>query len=86
MISTDLLLFFIASSLVVGGGVLVVTVKNIVYAAFALLVAMLGTAGIFLLAFADFLALVQILIYGGAVVVVILFAAYIVRLSFIKRV
>ena len=84
MISTDLLLFFIASSLVVGGGVLVVTVKNIVYAAFALLVAMLGTAGIFLLAFADFLALVQILIYGGAVVVVILFALMLTRIDDFK--
>ena len=70
----SLAFFYLASILVIGGGILVVTARNIVYAAFALLVAMLGTAGIFLLAFAEFLAIVQILIYGGAVVIVVLFA------------
>ena len=44
------------------------------YAAFALLASLIGVAGLFLLAFAEFLALVQLLIYGGAIVIVILFA------------
>ena len=55
--------------------------RNIVYAAFSLLVSLLGVAGLFLLAFAEFLALVQVLIYGGAIVVVILFTLMLTRLE-----
>ena len=55
--------------------------RNIVHAAFALLVAMVGVAGVFLLMFAEFLALVQILIYGGAIVIVILFALMLTRIQ-----
>ena len=70
----SLILFYTAATLVILVGIGVVITKNIVYAAFSLLVSMIGIAGVFLLAFAEFLALVQILIYGGAVVIVILFA------------
>lgn len=59
----------------------VVFTRNIVYAAFALLAAMLGVAGVFLLMFAEFLALVQILIYGGAVVIVVLFSLMLTRIQ-----
>lgn len=55
--------------------------RNIVYSAFALLTSLVGVAGLFLLAFAEFLALVQILIYGGAVVIVILFALMLTRIE-----
>ena len=64
-----------------GGGLGVVMSRNIVYAAFALLGAHMGVSGLFLLAFAGFLALVQILIYGGAVVIVILFALMLTRVE-----
>lgn len=46
--------------------------RNIVYSAFSLLASLLGVAGLFLLAFAGLPALLQLLVYGGAVVVVIL--------------
>ena len=74
MISIDLILFFIASSLVVGGGFLVVTVKNIVYAAFLLGGVFMAVAGLYLLLNASFVAAAQILVYVGAVNVLILFA------------
>ena len=77
--------FYLASVLVIVGGILVVTTRNIVYAAFALLVSMLGTAGVFLLAFAEFLAIVQILIYGGAVVIVVLFALMLTRIEDFRK-
>ncbi len=81
MISPSLVLFYLAAALVVGGGLGVVFTRNIVYAAFALLAAMLGVAGVFLLMFAEFLALVQILIYGGAVVIVVLFSLMLTRIQ-----
>ena len=60
--------------------------RNIVYAAFALLASLLGVAGVFLLMFAEFLALVQVLIYGGAVVIVVLFSLMLTRISDFERV
>ena len=77
----SLVLFYVAGALILGGALGVVMTRNIVYAAFALLAAMMGVAGVFLLAFAEFLALVQVLIYGGAVVIVLLFALMLTRLE-----
>ena len=81
MITSSLVLFYIAGALTLGGALGVVVTRNIVYAAFALLLSLLGVAGVFLLAFAEFLALVQVLIYGGAIVVVILFALMLTRIE-----
>ena len=81
MISPSLVLFYAAAALTIGGGLGVVMTRNIVYAAFALLASMMGVSGIFLLMFAEFLALVQVLIYGGAVVIVILFALMLTRVQ-----
>ncbi len=77
----SLVLFYVAGALTLGGALGVVMTRNIVYAAFALLVALAGVAGLFLIAFAEFLALVQILIYGGAVVIVVLFALMLTRIE-----
>ena len=81
MISQSLVLFYVAAALVIMGGLGVVLTRNIVYAAFALLASMLGVAGVFLLMFAEFLALVQVLIYGGAVVIVVLFSLMLTRIQ-----
>ena len=81
MISPSLVFFYLAAALVIAGGLGVVFTRNIVYAAFALLASMLGVAGVFLLMFAEFLALVQVLIYGGAVVIVVLFSLMLTRIQ-----
>ena len=85
MVTPSLVLFYIAGALTLGGALGVVMTRNIVYAAFALLAAMTGVAGVFLLMFAEFLALVQVLIYGGAVVIVILFALMLTRIQDFER-
>ena len=81
MVTPSLVLFYLAGVLTLGGALGVVMSRNIVYAAFGLIVALLGVAGVFLLAFAQFLALVQVLIYGGAIVIVIVFALMLTRLE-----
>jgi hypothetical protein len=50
-----------------------------VYAALFLITSLLGVAGIYLLLSVEFLALVQILVYGGAVMVLIIFALMLTR-------
>ena len=81
MISASLVLFYAAGALTLGGALAVVLTRNIVYAAFALLASLMGVAGVFLIAFAEFLALVQVLIYGGAIVIVILFSLMLTRIE-----
>lgn len=81
MITPTLVLFYAAGALALAGALVVVMSRNIVYAAFGLLASMVGVAGLFLIAFAEFLALAQLLIYGGAVVIVILFALMLTRIE-----
>ncbi|MBI4200325.1 MAG: NADH-quinone oxidoreductase subunit J [Chloroflexi bacterium] len=76
----SLFLFYAASALTLGGGMGVVATRNVVYAALSLLASLMGVAGIYLVLFAEFLALVQVLIYGGAIVIVVLFALMLTRL------
>lgn len=71
--------FAILASLIIGGSMGVVTSKNVAHAALYLLLSLLGVAGIFILLLAEFLALVQVLIYGGAVIIVLLFALMLTR-------
>ena len=85
MITPSLALFYLAATLVTAGALGVVLTRNIVYAAFALLASLIGVAGVFLLMFAEFLALVQILIYGGAVVIVVLFSLMLTRIQDFER-
>ena len=81
MIDLSEILFYLVAALILFGAAGVVLSRNIVYAAVGLLLTMLGTAGLFILVFAEFLALVQVLIYGGAVVVLILFAIMLTRID-----
>jgi NADH:ubiquinone oxidoreductase subunit 6 (subunit J) len=55
------------------GAAMVVLSHNVVHAAFWLLEVMMAVAGLFMLLSAGFLALVQIMVYAGAVTVLLLF-------------
>jgi NADH-quinone oxidoreductase subunit J len=68
------LVFLLLSLLAVGSALLVVTTRNLVHAALWLVVTLGSVAGVFLVLAAEFVAWVQVLIYVGAVVVLLLFA------------
>jgi NADH-quinone oxidoreductase subunit J len=72
-------LFGLLAVLTLAGGLGVVATRNVVHAALFLLLSLTGVAGVYLVLFAEFLALVQILIYGGAIVIVVLFAIMLTR-------
>jgi NADH-quinone oxidoreductase subunit J len=72
-------LFIILSVLTLGGGLGVVMTRNVVHAALLLLVSLMAVAGLYLILLAEFLALVQVLIYGGAIIIVLLFAIMLTR-------
>lgn len=77
----SLVFFYIFAATVLAGALGVVLVRSTVYAALFLIVSLLGVAGLYILLSVEFLALVQILIYGGAVMVLVLFALMLTRVS-----
>jgi NADH-quinone oxidoreductase subunit J len=73
------LLFVLLGLTALGSGLLVVTTNNLVHSALWLVVTLGALAGCYLLLAAEFLAWVQVLIYLGAVVVLLLFALMLTR-------
>lgn len=66
--------FWILAVVLVGSALAVVLTKNLFHSVLWLALALTGTAGIFLMLQAEFLAGVQILLYAGGVVTVVVFA------------
>ncbi|HEV8372432.1 MAG TPA: NADH-quinone oxidoreductase subunit J [Actinomycetota bacterium] len=67
-------------------GLLVVTSRNVVHAALWLVVALASVAGMYLLLAAPFVAFVQVIIYVGAIVVLLLFGIMLTRAPVGRRV
>jgi NADH-quinone oxidoreductase subunit J len=76
---TELALFVLISATVLVSAVAVVAARNMVRAAFWLLPCFLGVAGIFVLLGAHFLAAIQVLIYAGAIMLLLLFVLMLTR-------
>jgi NADH-quinone oxidoreductase subunit J len=66
-------IFVLLGLLALGAAVLVVTTRNVVHAALWLVVTLASVAGCYLMMTAEFVAWVQVLIYVGAVIVLLLF-------------
>src|SRR5437660_7932405 len=69
----DWLVFLIAAVAVLAGALGVVTSRNPVHAALMLVMTLFGVAVLFVAQQADFLAVVQVIVYAGAIVVLFLF-------------
>ena len=68
------LTFAVFSILTLGGGFGVVYSRNLIHSALYLIVSLFGVAGLFILLSAPFLAAVQVLVYIGAIAILIIFA------------
>ncbi len=71
--------FWILAAVIIVAALVVVLLKNVFRAALALIVSLAGVAGIFVILSADFLAGAQVLIYIGAISVVIILAIMLTR-------
>lgn len=65
--------FFVLAAIGIVCGVLVVTVRNLVHAVLFLAVFLLSVAGLFITLNAEFLAIIQVFIFVGAIVVLFMF-------------
>src|ERR1017187_5608957 len=73
------LIFWILSIITVVGAVMAITLRNLIHCVLSLILFFLGIAGHYFLLRADFLGAVQVLIYIGAVAVLMLFAIMLTR-------
>ena len=73
--------FYFLSGVAILGGVLVITRKNPVHSALALILTLLGVAGLYLMLYAPFVAGVQIILYVGGIMVLFLFVIMLVNLE-----
>ena len=66
--------FYAIAALTVGSALIVAFSRNILYSTFSLLGALMGVVGLYVLLAADFVAMVQLLVYVGGILVVTIFA------------
>jgi len=67
-------IFYLIAAITVGSAAMVAFSRNIIYSAFSLLGTFAGVAAIYVFLGADFVVAVQVLIYVGGILVLILFA------------
>jgi NADH-quinone oxidoreductase subunit J len=73
------LIFAFASLVTLGAAIAVVTNKNILHSAYYLILAFVGVAAIYVMLEAPFIAVVQILVYIGAIAILVIFAIMLTR-------
>lgn len=66
--------FWLLAALTLGSALMVAVVRDLIHAVLLLILSFVGVAGLFLTLSADFVAVVQVLIYAGAISVLMLFA------------
>lgn len=79
------ILFYVLSSIILGSAIMMVFSKNLIHSALFMIVTFLGVAGLYLELAADFLAMAQIVIYVGAISVLLIFGVMLTRRSNIKE-
>jgi NADH-quinone oxidoreductase subunit J len=73
--------FYLLAATIIIGGVLVITRKNAVHSALALITALLAQAGLYLMLYAPFVAGVQIILYAGGIMVLFLFVIMLISIE-----
>jgi NADH-quinone oxidoreductase subunit J len=73
--------FYGLAALAVVSGFLVITRRNVVHSALALIVTLLSVAGLYLMLYAPFVAGVQVIVYAGGIMVLFLFVIMLVNIE-----
>ncbi len=71
---TETVVFYLLSFFIIVSALAVVTLRNIFHCALFLILCLFCVAGLYVLLYADFIAVIQVLLYVGAVSILIIFA------------
>ncbi len=78
------LAFYLFAAVAVASGVMVVTARNPVHSVLFLILAFFNAAGLFVLLGAEFLAMILVIVYVGAVAVLFLFVVMMLDINFVE--
>ena len=73
--------FYLLATVMIIGGILVITRKNAVHSAMALITTLLAQAALYLMLYAPFVAGVQIILYAGGIMVLFLFVIMLISIE-----
>jgi len=76
--------FYVFSAVLVGSGVMVIASRNPVHSVLFLILAFFNAAALFILLGAEFLALILVIVYVGAVAVLFLFVVMMLDINFVE--
>jgi NADH-quinone oxidoreductase subunit J len=82
--TVPLLVFYLFSAVAVAAGVMVISARNPVHSVLFLILAFFNGAGLFVLIGAEFLAMVLVVVYVGAVAVLFLFVVMMLDINYIR--
>lgn len=72
-ITGEFIAFFVFAAIMIGGAVLMINLSKVVHMVISMAAVFLGLAGMYVLLDAEFIAFVQVLIYAGAVSILMIF-------------
>ena len=80
----QMLVFYLLSAVTVAAGVMVISARNPVHSVLFLILAFFNAAGLFVLIGAEFLAMVLVIVYVGAVAVLFMFVVMMLDINFVR--
>ena len=78
-------MFFLMSTIVIGGALGLIYMQRVAHSMMCLIFCFMGVAGIFILMGAEFLAVIQILVYLASVMLVVLFGIMMTRRKILEE-
>lgn len=78
------LIFYAFAAVAIGAGVMVISARNPVHSVLFLILAFFNAAGLFVLIGAEFLAMILVVVYVGAIAVLFLFVVMMLDINFVE--
>jgi NADH-quinone oxidoreductase subunit J len=82
--TVELFIFYILAAVTVASGIMVISARNPVHSVLFLILAFFNSAGLFVLIGAEFLAMILVVVYVGAVAVLFMFVVMMLDINFLR--
>ena len=82
--TVELFIFYVLAAVTVASGVMVMSARNPVHSVLFLILAFFNSAGLFILIGAEFLAMILVVVYVGAVAVLFMFVVMMLDINFLR--
>ena len=82
---TEIAIFFILATIVIGGALGLIYAQRVAHSMMCLIFCFIAVAGVFILMNAEFLAIIQILVYLASVMLVVLFGIMLTRRQILEE-